>query len=224
MESVRAPLLRSVQPWLGALLALSLALGSGLLLAQLLMSPPRGEMWDLAAYLTVAGAATLAAGWAALRIADRALGLSIPAKTFLGGVIAGGIALVNVLVIAQLMFISTDHDLKLLAAVAAPSGVITAVFSLWVAWSVAGRISAVAGAVRSLAAGDYDASVAVDGGDESARLAADVNVLAVRLREANEQREALDRERRDLTVAISHDLRTPLASLRAWRRRWTTGS
>jgi signal transduction histidine kinase len=35
------------------------------------------------------------------------------------------------------------------------------------------------------------------------------------LQVADEQRTALDRERRELTTAISHDLRTPLASLRA---------
>jgi signal transduction histidine kinase len=43
----------------------------------------------------------------------------------------------------------------------------------------------------------------------------DVEALALKLRRADEERAALERERRDLTVAISHDLRTPLASLRA---------
>jgi signal transduction histidine kinase len=42
-----------------------------------------------------------------------------------------------------------------------------------------------------------------------------VNRLAQRLQEAEEQRSALDRERQALTAAISHDLRTPLASVRA---------
>jgi two-component system sensor histidine kinase BaeS len=42
-----------------------------------------------------------------------------------------------------------------------------------------------------------------------------VNTLADRLRAAEEQRAALDRERRELTTSVSHDLRTPLASLRA---------
>jgi signal transduction histidine kinase len=46
-------------------------------------------------------------------------------------------------------------------------------------------------------------------------LASDINTLARKLQAADEQRTALDRERRELTAAISHDLRTPLASLRA---------
>jgi signal transduction histidine kinase len=53
------------------------------------------------------------------------------------------------------------------------------------------------------------------GQDEVARLAADVNVLADRLEAAEAQRAALEQERRDFTIAISHDLRTPLASIRA---------
>ena len=215
METTRAPLTRSALPWLGAALGLALAIGCGVLIAELLMSPPSNELWELGAYFTLAGAATLGVGWLALRVGDRALGLSIQAKTFAGGLIAGGIALLNVLIIAQLMFISTEHDLKLLAAVVVFSGVLSALFSLWVARTISGRLAAITGAVRALAGGDLDTRVAVEGGDEVARLAADVNTLALRLREADKQRQALDRERRELTTAISHDLRTPLASLRA---------
>ncbi|HUF53266.1 MAG TPA: ATP-binding protein [Dehalococcoidia bacterium] len=215
MESARAPLFRAAQPWLAVVLALSLAIGTGVLLAEVLMAPPQGELWDLTVYFTFAGAATLGVGWLALQAADRLLGLSIQTKTFLGGLIVSGIALLNVLIVAQMMFISTDHDLKLLVAVVAFSGAVSAIFSLWVARSVSGRISRIADAVRTLAAGDLEVHAAVGGGDEAARLAADVNMLAARLREAEEQRETLDRERRELTVSISHDLRTPLASLRA---------
>ena len=215
METTRAPLTRSALPWLGAALGLALAIGCGVLIAELLMSPPSNELWELGAYFTLAGAATLGVGWLALRAGDRALGLSIQAKTFAGGLIAGGIALLNVLIIAQLMFISTEHDLKLLAAVAVFSGAVSALFSLWVARTISGRLAAITGAVRALAGGDLDTQVAIEGGDEVARLAADVNTLALRLREADKQRQALDRERRELTTAISHDLRTPLASLRA---------
>ena len=48
-----------------------------------------------------------------------------------------------------------------------------------------------------------------------ARLAVQVNELAMRLHTAMAEREAMERERRELTAAISHDLRTPLASVRA---------
>ena len=209
------PLLRLGQPWLAAALGLTLAIGAGLLLAQLLMSPPAGDMRTLAAYLTLSGATTMGFGWLALRLADRAVGLGVRAKTFIGAAIGSGVALLNVFIVAQLMFVNTAHDLRLLLALIGFAAVVTVFFSLWVASAIAGRLEVVASGIRALAGGDYATRVDVEGGDEVARLAADVNILAGRLRESEEQREELDRERRELTAAISHDLRTPLASVRA---------
>jgi signal transduction histidine kinase len=201
--------------WLGAALALALAVGVGLAVAQVLIAPPSGDLRALALYLVLSGAATLGIGWAGLRAADRTLGLTLHARAFLSALIGSVVALLNVFISAQLMFLSTAHDLKLLVALLVFSGVITLFFSLWVASSIAGRIDLVASGVGALAAGDYGARVPVQGGDEVARLAQDVNDLARRLQEAEERRTALERERRELTAAISHDLRTPLASVRA---------
>jgi signal transduction histidine kinase len=209
------PLLRLTLPWLGPALGLSLAIGAGLLLAQVLMAPPAGDLRSLAAYLTISGAATMAGGWLALRLADRVVGLPIRLKAFFGATLGNGVALVNVFIVAQLMFVSTAHDLKLLVALICFSAVVTLFFSLWVASTVAGRIERVADAIRSLARGDYAPRLDVSGDDEVARLALDVTRLAQRLGEAEEQRAALETERRELTAAISHDLRTPLASVRA---------
>jgi hypothetical protein len=116
-------------PWLGAILALTLAIGSGVLIAQLLMEPPAGDLRSLAAYFALSGAATTALGWAALRAADRAIGIGIQAKAFLGSLIATAVALLNIFIVAQLMFISTAHDLKLLAAITVFSAIVTG-FSL----------------------------------------------------------------------------------------------
>ena len=63
---------RLVQPRLGAALALTLALGAGLLLAELLMAQPAGDLRDLGVYLALSGAITLGVGWLALRAADSA--------------------------------------------------------------------------------------------------------------------------------------------------------
>ncbi|SDX49388.1 ATP-binding protein [Thiocapsa roseopersicina] len=61
---------------------------------------------------------------------------------------------------------------------------------------------------RRLAAGDYDARVAIGGGDEIARLGRDINALADALGRN-------DRARRHWVADISHELRTPIALLRA---------
>ena len=206
---------RQAIPWVGAGLALTLAIGSGILLAELLMSPPAGDLRALGAYLTLSGAGTMTAGWLVLRTADRAFGLSIQTRAFLSGLVATGIALLNVMIVAQLMFVSTSHDLNLLIALIVFSAVVTGFFSLWVARTITERVSVVSAAIRSLAGGDLRARIDMAGGDELAHLAADVNSLATRLHATEEERAALDRERTELTAAISHDLRTPLASLRA---------
>ena len=200
---------------IAAVLALGVAIGSGLLLVQLLMSPPSDELRNLAGYLTLAGVASAGFGWIALRVADRLLGLTLRVRAFLSSAIAGAVALLNVVIVAQLMFVSTAHDLKLLLSLVVFSAVVTAFFSFWVAAAVAGRIEEVAAGVRLLARGDFGTRLDTSGQDEVARLSEDVDLLAARLQAAEDQRTALDRERRELTTAISHDLRTPLASLRA---------
>lgn len=192
-----------------------LATGAGLALTQVLLAPEPRDMRALALYLALSGAATLLAGWLGLRLAGRAVRLGIQAKVFLAGLIGSGVGLVNVFIIAKLMFLSDVHDLRLLVALLVFSGVLTTFFSLWVANTAAGGIETIATGIRSLAAGDYGAHVAVDGGDQVAGLGRHLNELAGRLRESAEERAALDRERRELTAGISHDLRTPLASLRA---------
>jgi len=201
--------------WLAAGAVLAGAITSGVLLAEILMSPPSADLWSLAAYLALSGVATMGAGWVVLRTADRVMGLSIQTRAFVGGLIAATVALLNVLIVAQAMFISTSHDLKLLVAIVVFSAVITGFFSLLVARAVTARIRPIRDSIGSLAAGDLRTRVQVAGGDELAALADDINTLAKKLETAEEQRSALDRERRELTTAISHDLRTPLASLRA---------
>jgi len=214
-RSPAGPLRLFSQAWLGPVLALTLAIGIGLLIAELLMTPPTGELRDLGAYLALSGSATLGAGWLALRLADHAIGLSIKAKAFLGTVIGGGVALLNVFIVAQLMFVSTAHDLKLLVALLVFSAFVTLFFSMWVASTIVGRMAAVAAGIRKLAAGGLESRIALSGNDEVAQLANDVDILAERLQAAERERTALDRERKELTAAVSHDLRTPLASVRA---------
>ena len=198
-----------------AVLALALAIGAAVLLTELTMSPSWAELRKLAIYLALAGVASAGLGWVALRGADRMLGPGLRGRAFLSSVIAGAVALLNVIIVGRLMFVSTEHDLNLLLTLVIFSAVITAFFSFSVAATVAGRIENIAAAIRLLAHGAFATRLAPNGNDEVARLSEDVDLLAARLQAADDQRAALDRERRELTAAISHDLRTPLASLRA---------
>lgn len=195
--------------------ALVFAVGTTLALTQALMSPPAGEMRELAMYLVLAGATTTGAGWLALRITGSSAKASLRTKAFVSATIGSAVALLNVFIVAQFMFVSTTHDLRLLMALLVFSGVITLGFTMWVAATISDRIGAVGGAIEKLASGAYDTRASVTGADEVALLARDVNVLAGRLQAADDERAAIETQRRELTAAISHDLRTPLASMKA---------
>ncbi len=214
-DSLTRPLARLWHPWLSAFLAVAVALAAGIVISEVLMRPSPGELRDLGLYFVLSASLTLVVGWLGLRWAGHTTRLSIQAKAFLLSMIAGSVALLNVLIIAQLMFVSTAHDLRLLFALVAFSVVVTGFFSLWVASVTTSRLRAVLAGIRALGEGDYGRRVAIEGGDEVAEVAADLNSLAARLQSLEESRRALDRERRELTAAVPHDLRTPLASIRA---------
>jgi signal transduction histidine kinase len=79
---------------------------------------------------------------------------------------------------------------------------------------LAQRVTALHHGARALTSGDLAARVDESGGDELAALAAEFNRMAAQLAAAAEERRRMESTRRELIAAISHDLRTPLASLR----------
>lgn len=84
---------------------------------------------------------------------------------------------------------------------------VSLLMSLPLARALAAPLRRVAGAARTLAAGDFSARLPVRSADEVGQLAADFNGLAATL-ESNEQ------ARRQWVADISHELRTPLSVLR----------
>ena len=70
----------------------------------------------------------------------------------------------------------------------------------------------VAGA-EAVANGDLSTRVPVTGNDELAELATTFNRMAAQLQEADARQKELETLRRDLIGWVSHDLRTPLASI-----------
>jgi signal transduction histidine kinase len=77
-------------------------------------------------------------------------------------------------------------------------------------------IERISGTARSVAAGDRKARVGtVGGGRELEALARTFDEMATGLEVAEQRERAIEAQRRDLIAAVSHDLRTPLADLRA---------
>ena len=67
---------------------------------------------------------------------------------------------------------------------------------------------------QKISQGDFATRVTVSGEDEVAQLAQAFNQMAAQLENAAEAERSLDETRRNLVAWASHDLRTPLTSLR----------
>ncbi len=117
------------------------------------------------------------------------------------------------------MFIS-HHDRNVLWIVLAGAGAVGVILAVVLGRRVTAASRTVGEMVRRLGDGTGAAGFAV--GDhpaaapgELATLAAELNLTSARLAEAQVQAEALERSRRELVAWVSHDLRTPLAGVRA---------
>jgi signal transduction histidine kinase len=130
-------------------------------------------------------------------------------------VIAVLVAVANLAVLGALMFVD-PHDavmVGVLLAYAAASGVAAA---LVVARSTTRAVGRLADTARLLGDGDLRARVGVLGaGEELQTLARALDDTARRLEVSLAREHEAENRRRDLVTAVSHDLRTPLAGLRA---------
>ena len=115
---------------------------------------------------------------------------------------------------ARAMFLS-GHDLSLLLTMLVFAAVLSVGFNLLCAKPLADRIERVRAGTARIAAGELESEVPVEGHDEVAGLAEDFNRMARALGAAAEREREMEKARRDLIAAVSHDLRTPLASTRA---------
>lgn len=193
--------------------ALLLAVIAALVVAERLMGVARRDVEQLALFLSVSGAVSLLVGGSSVGWATRHLG-SLRSRVTI--VFAAGllVALANVLTTSALMFLSA-HDLSLLFLLLGFAGVISVTFAWVVAAAVTSELERLASAAGRLAQGDMTARVAVTGRDELARVAQTFNDMAERLQTAFERQQSLEAARRELVAAVSHDLRTPLATTRA---------
>ncbi len=178
----------------------------------LVMGMPGTEVLHLVAYLLPAAAVTIVAATLAGPLLDRA---PLRQRFVAVAVIAAAVSIANVVVLAMQMFVE-DHDATLIAVLllyAIGAGVAAA---LVVARRAGDAIHSVERTARMLGRGDLDARTGpIDAGPELATLASTLDEMADRLQRAQEREGEADRMRRDLITTVSHDLRTPLAALRA---------
>jgi signal transduction histidine kinase len=203
-----------MRTWRTLLLVVVVAVvgGAATLVVGLVMGMGGGELVHLVRYLVPAAAVTVVAAAVTGPLLRRA---SVRQRFVAVAVLAAAVAMANLAVLAMQMFVS-DHDATLVMVLllyAAGAGVAAA---LVVARQAGVAIRTVEETAKRLGEGDLDARAgAVDAGPELETLATTLDEMADRLRHAHDREREADRMRRDLITTISHDLRTPLASLRA---------
>ena len=111
------------------------------------------------------------------------------------------------------MFIS-GHDLALLAGLLGFSLVVSLVVAAAIAEPTVRLLRGLSVAVAEIAAGDFKTRVPVESEDEVGELAVSINTMAAKLEASLDKEKELTQSRRELVSAVSHDLRTPLASIR----------
>ena len=199
--------------WLVLPATLLVAIVLALVGADRVLGAPRHDLELLAWFLSISGVLSLVLGAAVIRWAGARL-TSLRWRVALAYGVGLVVALANVVTTSALMFLST-HDLGLLLLLLAFAAVISLAFAYVVAGALTAQIQELSAASRRLAAGELETRVGQHGGDEIGQLAASFDDMAERLEQAFTRQRALENSRRELISAVSHDLRTPLATTRA---------
>jgi signal transduction histidine kinase len=116
--------------------------------------------------------------------------------------------------VANEMYLS-EHDLTVALAVAAISGVVSLVLVAVLGWLVARNSRALSLAARRIGAGERLESAGRYSNSELNALADELVATSAKLAESREREQRIEASRRELVAWISHDLRTPLAGIRA---------
>ena len=118
------------------------------------------------------------------------------------------------LVIVSALMVLSDHGAVLVAAIVIAAGVVAAAGAKLVANGILHDVETVRDGLRAVGRGERRVTIKTSAGDELAELAQAANAMIAELRAEETARDQSDRARRDLVAAVSHDLRTPITSLR----------
>ena len=112
------------------------------------------------------------------------------------------------------MFISA-RDLEVMWYILAVAGLVAVALSVILGAGVARNVSSLVSIARRLGRGESLGHTAPGMNSELARLAEELEASSRSLAESREREAAIESARRELVAWISHDLRTPLAGIRA---------
>jgi len=195
----------------GAAAVLALVLAA-MLVAEATMQPSGRDRWVLLGVFAGSAAVALAVALGVGRATRRFT--SVRAAVTAVGLAAVGAATLAVLASAQTMFLST-HDLRLVLVSLGLGAGLGAVTAVTVTGPLADDVAAIADATARIAAGEHGVRTGVARPDEVGALARSLDRMSDRLDAAEDDRRRMEATRRGFLAAVSHDLRTPLTSLRS---------
>jgi signal transduction histidine kinase len=185
---------------------------AGTLLAGAVVGMDGSELAHLAALIAPALLVTVVAIAAA-----RALLANASMRQAMAAVaVVGAVAAITNLVVLTRQMVVDEHDATTVAVLFIYAGAAGVGAALALAGSRTRAIDRLTEGARLLGGGKLDARIgSLGAGPELDALANTLDDMATQLEAAQERERRAEATRRDLVTAVSHDLRTPLASLRA---------
>jgi signal transduction histidine kinase len=118
------------------------------------------------------------------------------------------------LVVVGLLMVVSGHAAVLVAVIVLAAGLLAIVGAKLLADGILRDVEAVRDGLTAVGRGERHVHITTDARDELAELAAAANAMISQLQAEETARDQSDAARRDLVAAVSHDLRTPITSLR----------
>ncbi len=206
--------LRETLPFLLLIAVLLLVFAIVLSSVLAVLMPSESEVATLFVYMI--GSAAVALGLVYLllmgRVIERFTSLRWTLLTII--VVTVAFVLLNVFVTMQLMLIN-EQVVLLISALLMFGGVVSICAALLISGALIARIRLLGGGLKQLTQGDLGARLPVTGRDELAELTEMFNQMMGELAAVDAKKRQLEQSRRDLVAWASHDLRAPLAAIRA---------
>lgn len=118
------------------------------------------------------------------------------------------------LIVVGLLMVVSGHAALLVAAIVVAAGAFAVAAAKLLASSIQRDVEAIRDGLTAVGRGEREITIQTGARDELEQLAAAANAMAAQLRSEEAARDQSEAARRHLTAAISHDLRTPITSLR----------
>jgi len=187
----------------------------GLLVAAVVAAALRLPAKDAAVLLAIALGGALAVGTVGLAAARRMRTPPLGHQVLIVVLIGFGAALLGAVVTARALFVSS-HDLKALSVILVGAATVAVLGAQQVAGDVDRASRSLGDVTRRIGAGaTARALMPRHAPEELNRLGQELQVMQERLAEAKLHEQRVEQSRRELIAWVSHDLRTPLAGVRA---------